>query len=81
MSQISEMRQRASDDLRRDVAGIERQIWELRFQEGSEKAGDPSKIRQLRRQAARLLTILRERELGIERAVVSDDQSEEGQAK
>ena len=63
MSQISEIRQRASDDLLRDVAAIERQIWELRFQEGSEKAGDPSKIRQLRRSVARMLTVLREREL------------------
>jgi len=67
MSKMSEIRQRDSDDLLRDVAGIERQIWELRFQEGSEKAGDPSKIRQMRRQVARLLTVLRERELGIER--------------
>ena len=67
MSQISEFRERQSDDLLRDVAALERQIWELRFQEGSEKAGNPSKIRQMRRQVARVLTILRERELGIER--------------
>ena len=68
MSQMTEIRQRDSDDLLRDVAEIERKIWELRFQRGSEKAGDPSKIRQMRRQVARLKTVLRERELGIERA-------------
>jgi len=67
VNQLTEIRERSSDDLRRDVAQMEHQIWELRFQEGSEKAGDPSKIRQLRRQVARLLTVLRERELGIER--------------
>ena len=67
MSRTSEIRERSSDDILRDVAQIERQIWELRFQRGSEKAGDPSKIRQMRRQVARLMTVLRERELGIER--------------
>jgi len=67
VSQTTEIRQRESDDILRDVAALEHQIWELRFQEGSEKAGDPSKICQKRRQVARLLTVLRERELGIER--------------
>ena len=67
MSRTSEIRERETDDILRDVAQIERQIWELRFQRGSEKAGDPSKIRQMRRQVARLMTVLRERELGIER--------------
>lgn len=67
MNPMTEIRERSTDDIRRDVAQMERQIWELRFQEGSEKAGDPSRIRQLRRQVARLLTVLRERELGIER--------------
>ena len=71
MSQMNEIRQRNTDDLLRDVAEIERKIWELRFQEGSEKAGDPSKIRQMRRQVARLKTVLRERELGIDRGGVA----------
>ena len=68
MSQMSEIRERSSDDLLRDVAQMERQIWELRFQEGSEKAGDPSKIRQLRRNVARMLTVLRQRELAASEA-------------
>ncbi len=66
-SMMKAVRERASDDLRREIAAAERQIWELRFQEGSEKAGDPSKIRNLRRDVARSMTILRERELDIER--------------
>ena len=67
MSQTTEIRERETDDILRDIAALERQIWELRFQRGSEKAGNPSKIRQMRRQVARLMTVLRERELGIER--------------
>ena len=64
---ISDIRQKSDDDLRREVAAAEREIWDLKFQRNSEKAGDPSKIRHLRRQNARILTVLRERELGIER--------------
>jgi large subunit ribosomal protein L29 len=61
------MRERAGDDLRREIAAIEKEIWNLRFRRGSEKAGDPSRIRGLRRDVARMLTVLRERELGIVR--------------
>jgi large subunit ribosomal protein L29 len=63
----AELRQKAPDDLRREIAAHEREIWKIKFQRGSEKAGDPNKIRTLRREVARMLTILRERELGIER--------------
>jgi len=63
----AEMRQKPVDDLRREVAAAEREIWKIKFQKGSEKAGDPNKVRTLRRGVARLNTILRERELGIER--------------
>jgi large subunit ribosomal protein L29 len=64
----TDIRQKADDDLRREIAAAEREIWTLRFQRGSEKAGDPGKIRQLRKDVARMFTVLRERELGIERS-------------
>ena len=63
----AEMRQKTVDDLRREIAAAEKEIWKIKFQKGSEKAGDPNKVRTLRRGVARLNTILRERELGIER--------------
>ena len=63
----AELRQKTVDDLRREIAAAEKEIWKIKFQKGSEKAGDPNKVRTLRRGVARLLTILRERELGIER--------------
>ena len=62
-----EMRQKPVDDLKREIASSEKEIWKIRFQKGSEKAGDPNKIRTLRREVARMNTVLRERELGIER--------------
>ena len=68
---IADIREKDDDDLRREVAAAEKQIWTLRFQRGSEKAGDPSRIQHLRRQVAQMLTILRERELGLERGAAS----------
>ncbi len=64
---VAEIRQKEVDDLRREIASAEKEIWKLRFSRGSEKAGDPSRIRHLRKDVARMLTVLRERELGIER--------------
>ncbi len=63
----AEMRQKTVDDLRREIAASEKEIWKIKFQKGSEKAGDPNKVRVLRRELARMHTILRERELGIQR--------------
>lgn len=63
----TELRQKSGDDLKREIAAAEREIWKTKFQRGSEKAGDPNKVRTLRREVARMRTVLRERELGIER--------------
>jgi large subunit ribosomal protein L29 len=63
----TELRQKSADDLRREIAAAEKEIWKIRFQRGSEKAGDPNKVKSLRREVARMHTLLRERELGIER--------------
>ena len=62
-----DIRARAEDDLKREIAALQKDIWNLRFRRGSEKAGDPSKIRTLRRDVARMLTVLRERELDLAR--------------
>ena len=62
-----DIRARAEDDLKREIAALQKDIWNLRFRRGSEKAGDPSKIRSLRRDVARMLTVLRERELDLAR--------------
>jgi large subunit ribosomal protein L29 len=63
----TDIRARADDDLKREIAALQKDIWNLRFRKGSEKAADPSKIRVMRRDVARMLTVLRERELGTAR--------------
>ncbi len=63
----TDIRARAEDDLKREIAALQKDIWNLRFRKGSEKAADPSKIRTMRRDVARMLTVLRERQLGLAR--------------
>ena len=64
---VDERRHKDRDDLDREIAAAEKEIWKLRFGRGSEKAGDPNGIRTLRREIARMQTVKRERDLGIER--------------
>ena len=61
----SEIRTRSSKDLVEEVTGLEREIANLRFRAGSEKASDPARIGGLRRDLARIRTVLRERDLDI----------------
>ena len=61
----SEIRGRTTADLLEEVGALEKEIAALRFRAGSEKGGDPSRIGALRRDVARLRTVLRERELDV----------------
>ena len=61
----TEIRGRSSVDLLEEVAGLEREIANLSFRSGSERAADPSRIGSLRRDLARIRTVLRERDLDI----------------
>jgi large subunit ribosomal protein L29 len=62
-TKADELRKRASDDLTSDLGEKRREIFNLRFQQASEKAANPELIRALRKEVARIKTILREREL------------------
>jgi large subunit ribosomal protein L29 len=61
----TEIRTRSTVDLLEEVTGLEREIANLRFRAGSEKTTDPSRIGGLRRDVARIRTVLRERELDV----------------
>lgn len=61
----TEIRSRSTVDLNEEVTGLEREIANLRFRAGSEKATDPSRIGGLKRDLARIRTVLRERELDV----------------
>jgi large subunit ribosomal protein L29 len=60
---MDEYRKRDSGDLRSELEGKRRECFNLRFSQASERATDPQLLKNLRREVARINTVLREREL------------------
>jgi large subunit ribosomal protein L29 len=57
-----EMREMTEDELRRRVAELEEERFRLRFRSATEPLEDPLRLRVIRKDLARLKTILRERQ-------------------
>lgn len=63
MTDIGELRELGPEDLRQRVGELDDQVFRLRIQKSMGQTDAANKMRQLRRQRARVLTVLREREL------------------
>lgn len=59
---ISEVREMPSEEMHREVKEKRRALFNLRFQKETEQLERPAELRQLKRDIAQMLTILRERE-------------------
>ncbi len=59
----SEIRAKTSEEIRRDLQEAQRELMNLRFQKATGQLTNPALLRTLRRDIARMKTILREREL------------------
>ena len=59
---IRELRTRSDDDLRRELVELNREAFNLRVQKGIGQLSRPSRLKMLRRDIARVKTILSERE-------------------
>lgn len=64
MSQVkaSAMRDKTADEIRQRLAELREELFNLRFRNSMRQLDSPLKIRQGRREIARLLTVLREKE-------------------
>ncbi|WP_027718587.1 50S ribosomal protein L29 [Desulfovirgula thermocuniculi] len=62
-----DLRQLSDEELLKKLHDSKEELFKLRFQLATNQLDNPMKIREVRRNIARLKTILRERELGIER--------------
>jgi len=60
---ITEFRKREDSDLRAELEEKRRECFNIRFQKASEKAANPQLLKALRKDVARILTVLREREI------------------
>lgn len=58
----AELRDRSSDELNKTLSDLEEQLFKLRFQKSTGQIENPIKIRDVRKDIARVLTIMGERE-------------------
>ncbi len=63
---IAEMRGKDSRELKLDMQGMRKELFELKFRGASEEISNSSRFRDLRRSIARVNTILRERDMAAE---------------
>lgn len=63
MTDVNELRELGQEDLQQRQKDLDDQVFRLRLQQTMGQGETPNKMRQLRRERARVLTLLREREL------------------
>lgn len=63
MSKPSELREKNTEQLEFLIREAQEQLFQLRFQSATEKLDRPSRLRQLRREIARIKTIIHQRNL------------------
>jgi len=82
---IEKLAELTEEELRREETSLQEQIFRLRFQVQTGNAENPSKLRTTRRTLARVLTMIREHELGLagrhRRVQAGDGQSKGGGAR
>ena len=61
MSKIADLRGRTDDQLATDIADLKREAFNLRFQAATNQLEKPARIREVRRDIARIKTLQTER--------------------
>jgi len=56
-----EIRDRSDDELRKAMSDLEEQLFKLRFQKSTGQIENPQKIREVRKDIARVQTVINER--------------------
>jgi len=69
ISNLKEMREKEDSELLYDSQQIQQELFDLRFKSSAEGLSNPSRIREIRRQVARIKTLLVEREKSIRGAI------------
>jgi len=60
-----EIRGKEDDEILFDLEKLEKELFEMKFRSLTEGNSDPARIRRVRRDVARMKTIVRERQLGV----------------
>jgi len=62
MLKVSELRNLSKQELGEKVVALKKSLYEIRIQKATGRIEKPSRIREARREIARILTILKEKE-------------------
>ena len=65
MSTAAELRELPDDELRQKLTEGKEELFNLRFQIVTGQLDDPRRIKQVKREVARVLTVMREREIAL----------------
>ena len=60
----NDIRERSDDELRKALSDLEEQLFKLRFQKSTGQIENPIKIREVRKDIARVKTVINERQAG-----------------
>ena len=58
-----DIRERSDDELRKTLGDLEEQLFKLRFQKSTGQIENPIKIREVRKDIARVMTVITERQV------------------
>jgi len=64
-SDLKALREKTRDELNEELNQLKAELFKLRFQHATSQLENPMKIRQIKKDIARVKTIIREKELGI----------------
>ena len=60
---VKEIRDKSNDELLKTLDEFKKELFDLRFQRATGSIDNPMRIRELRKSIARILTVLKEREI------------------
>lgn len=63
-----ELREKRDVELRETLEALQKELWQAQFRAGQDEVEERGRTKKVRREVARIRTILRERELGIRAA-------------
>lgn len=76
MMSAAELRELPDEELRLQLENHKQELFNLRFQNVTGQLDNPRRIKQVKRQIARVLTVQREREIALARQQAETDQKE-----
>jgi large subunit ribosomal protein L29 len=65
---VKEIRDMTTDELRSNLTSLKEELFNLRFQLATGQLDNSMRVKDVRKSIARVLTVMRERELGIHKA-------------